>query len=303
MQQTLFQDNHPTLIPPKLLWKLQQRNIYLGTSGYSYEDWRGKFYPRATPKNRMLEYYQQFFPAVELNFSYYAMPQVSTLYQIRNKAPQTQFSIKAHGSITHQRKRVLLDWQQFGDAVLVLAEADQLAAVLFQFPFSFHKNTRNQEYLHEVIEYFSELPLVIEFRHGSWVNPETVEYCRQMNVTMCSVDAPKLPGLTGNAVVAGKQIAYYRLHGRNAFQWFEGDNSTRYDYTYSKQELQGIVNNILSLLHQADSAYVFANNHPRAQAIETTITLAHMLEEALKVETVRQAPRLAHAAHSYACAS
>ncbi len=300
MQQTLFQDDHPTLIPPKLLWKLRQRNIFLGTSGYSYDDWRGRFYPNSVSKNRMLEYYQQFFPAVELNFSYYSLPQVSTLYQLRNKAPQTRFSLKAHGSITHQRRRIYQDWQQFGDAAMVLAEAEQLAAVLFQFPFSFPKNKDNMEYLHEVVDYFSQLPLVVEFRHGSWVNPDTVEFCRRLNVTMCSVDAPRLPGLTCNSVVAGKSIAYYRLHGRNAFQWFNGDNASRYDYTYSKKELQDIVYNILLLLHQVDYAYVFANNHPRAQAIETTIALAYMLEEALTVETVRQAPRPAYAARSYA---
>jgi uncharacterized protein YecE (DUF72 family) len=277
-QETLFTELETRMLPPRSIWKLRQRGIYLGTSGYSYDDWIGPFYRHDMKKPRMLEYYQHFFPVSELNYTYYTMPRPSTLFQIRNKAPNMRFSVKAHQSLTHERRSVQQSWQEFADAMMVLSDTDQLSCLLFQFPYSFRCTQDNLSYLDEIVEYFNMFHVVLELRHSSWYNETTYAYTRKRGVTLCSVDAPKLPGLTSDALVAGRDFSYYRLHGRNAQNWFDGDNVTRYDYRYTPDEILQIVNNILTLLEASGTVYVFANNHPRAQAIEAVSSIAQALD-------------------------
>ena len=277
-QDTLFADIQPRLVPPRSLWKLRQRGVFLGTSGYSYEDWVGPFYPRGTRKPQMLEYYQHFFAATELNYTYYTMPRASTLFQIRNRAPHMQFSVKAHQSLTHERRGTRQSWQDFADAMTVLSDTGQLACLLFQFPYSFKCSNDSYAYLDEVIDYFDAFHIVLEFRHVSWHNDATYDYSKKRGATLCSIDAPRLPGLTGNVLYPGRELAYYRLHGRNAQHWFDGDNVTRYDYRYSPAELNEIINNVIALVEASQHVFLFANNHPRAQAVETVIQIAEALE-------------------------
>ncbi len=277
-QESLFTEEHARIVPPRSIWKLRQRGVFLGTSGYSYDDWVGPFYRPGTRKPQMLEYYQHFFPATELNYTYYTMPRASTLFQIRNKAPHMQFSVKAHQSMTHERRVLQQSWQDFADAMLVLADTGQLACLLFQFPYSFKCTSDNFSYLDELIEYFNSFQVVLEFRHLSWHTDATYAYCRKRNTTMCSVDAPRLPGLTSSVTYPGKDLAYYRLHGRNAQHWFDGDTITRYDYRYSDIELTEIINNIIALVEASQHVLLFANNHPRAQAVETICKIAEALD-------------------------
>jgi len=277
-QQTLFIDDEERLLPTRILWKLHRRGITLGTSGYSYDDWIGPFYLRGTKKQHMLEYYRHFFPATELNYTYYTMPRPSTLFQIRNKAPDMMFSVKAHRSLTHERRPIRQSWLEFADAMMVLSDTDQLACLLFQFPFSFKCTSDNISYLDEVVEFFNSFNIVLELRHASWYNDTTYNYARSHGVTLCSVDAPRLPGLSNNVICPGRDFSYYRLHGRNAANWFDGDNVTRYDYNYTATEIEEIVRNIIFLYEASGHVYLFANNHPRAQAIETVTAVAETLD-------------------------
>ncbi|PLX26263.1 MAG: DUF72 domain-containing protein [Ignavibacteria bacterium] len=277
-QESLFTEQETRLLPPRSIWKLRQRGVFLGTSGYSYEDWIGPFYRYGTKKPQMLEYYQHFFPATELNYTYYSMPRPSTLFQIRNKAPNMMFSVKAHQSITHERRTLQQNWLDFADAMMVLSDADQLACVLFQFPYSFKCTNDNFGYLDELLEYFNTFRIVLELRHASWHHDTTYSYSRKRGITLCSVDAPRLPGLTSNVMYPGKDLAYVRLHGRNAQNWFDGDNITRYDYRYTPEEIADIVRKIVSLIEASHHVYLFANNHPRAQAVETVTQIAQALD-------------------------
>jgi uncharacterized protein YecE (DUF72 family) len=277
-QESLFTEAETRIIPPRSIWKLRQRGVYLGTSGYSYDDWIGPFYQPGIRKPQMLEYYQHFFPASELNYTYYTMPRASTLFQIRNKAPHMQFSVKAHQSMTHERRILHQNWQDFADAMMVLADAEQLACLLFQFPYSFKCTSDNAAYLDELIEYFNTFNVVLEFRHVSWHNEITYAHYGKRRTVLCSVDAPRLPGLTSGVIYPGRDLAYYRLHGRNAQNWFDGDNVTRYDYRYNDRELQEIVDNIIALIKASQHVFLFANNHPRAQAVETVSKIATMLD-------------------------
>ncbi len=262
---------------------LAEQKIFIGTSGYSYDDWIGPFYPEKIKKPQMIEFYQRFFPCVELNYTYYAMPAARTLFQIRQKAPKMKFSVKAHQSITHDRDEDIQQWKSFANALEPLTETNQLSTLLFQFPYSFHRSQESLDYIFRIGEYFEQFPIMMEFRHAGWFTQSVYEMLKKNKIGICSVDAPRLKGLTNNVVLATTRQGYYRLHGRNAENWFTGDNVTRYDYTYQKSEIEEIANNIITLQNQTDEVFVYANNHPRGQAIEAAVEIAESLKGKLKI--------------------
>ena len=137
--------------------------ILIATSGYSYDDWRGAFYPADLPKDEVLRYYALFFPFVELNFSYYAMPRASSLAARAARTPGSfRFSIKAHKSLTHEPGT---GWRDdaaaFAKAAGALADAGRLAAVLVQLPYRFHHTPDNRSYLAALLGSLAPLPPVV----------------------------------------------------------------------------------------------------------------------------------------------
>ncbi len=144
--------------------------IIVGTAGYSYDDWLGHFYPEGTNKRNFLSHYAQHFPLVEVNYTYYRMPEAPTLAAMSRKtSPNFQFIIKANSAMTHQRDASPADFAQFADALQPLQKADKLGCVLAQFPYSFHANPENVDYLRHFRELLSALSVVIEFRNRQWI--------------------------------------------------------------------------------------------------------------------------------------
>ncbi|MAT40653.1 MAG: hypothetical protein CL946_13730 [Ectothiorhodospiraceae bacterium] len=280
-QQTLFDEE--LLIPDRqVLDRLADRGIVLGTSGFSYEDWKGVFYPHRTRKADMLGYYAQYFPSTELNFSYYSVPDPRTMHAMTEKAPGMKFSLKAHGSLTHEQRLAPDIVTRVGQSAKALAQEESLSALLFQFPYSFKNSPENREYLQRVLDPFlADFNCVIEFRFKPWLTDEIFKLCERLGATLCSIDAPKLPGLIPEFVQPGKNFSYYRLHGRNKDMWFDGDNESRYDYHYSTSELEEIAKNVIYLWEQSELVYVLGNNHPRGEAISAMMELSYMLIERL----------------------
>ena len=100
-------------------------DIKVGTSGYSYDDWRGNFYPEKIKSSEMLTYYCRFFTALELNVTYYTIPPFSTFERICHKTPeQFEFIVKTNQETTHRRRENESAIGQLLDSVKPLIEAD-----------------------------------------------------------------------------------------------------------------------------------------------------------------------------------
>ena len=155
--------------------------VLIGTSGYSYTEWVGPFYPEGTPQGEYLSYYAQHFNTVELNFSYYRMPEATQLAMMHQSAPTLRFSIKAHRSMTHQRETG--SWRaesaRFYRALEPLVKEGVLDAVLLQFPASFHYEIDNRRYLDALLKNLNGLPLAVEFRSSRWYNNRTLDALRE----------------------------------------------------------------------------------------------------------------------------
>jgi len=258
--------------------------IYVGTSGYSYEDWVGPYYPEDLPKKDWLSFYAKEFSTCEVNFTYYRIPDAWTLERMARKTPpHFIFTVKAHQDMTHQREGNEAVFEQFVKALRPLLERGQFGCILAQFPYSFHANQENRDYLRLFRERLPDLPVVVEFRNARWISPRTFELLRECDLGFCCVDQPRLKGLIPPVAEVTSSVAYVRFHGRNAAKWWQHEQAwERYDYTYSREELLEWVPRIERLDREAEQTFVFANNHWRGQAVDTARQLKLLLGKGAK---------------------
>jgi uncharacterized protein YecE (DUF72 family) len=254
--------------------------LYIGTSGYSYQDWVGRYYPPALKKSQFLEFYAREFAAVEVNYTYYRLPSARTLEHMAAKTPpEFKFTVKASRQLTHEREENSAEFSEFVAALQPLIDRGKLGCILAQFPHSFHPTIPSSEYLKLLRERMADLPVVVEFRNARWHHPRVYEFLRENDLGFCCVDEPKLWGLLPPVAELTSDIGYARFHGRNAAKWWKHDEPhERYDYTYSDDELVEWVPKIRKLLVNASDVFVFCNNHWESQAIATARQLRLLLD-------------------------
>jgi len=254
--------------------------LYLGTSGFSYEDWVGQFYPQGLPKREWLVYYGREFNTCEVNSTYYAIPRPANMKAMAEKTGDDfQFVIKANQGMTHQREDNAGVFDNFRQALEPMIASGKFGCVLAQFPYSFRPDEQNREYLQVFRERMGELPVVVEFRNAKWVNEEVFNWLREMDMGFCCVDEPHLPNLMPPVAEATSAVGYVRFHGRNAAKWWQHEHAyERYDYTYSPEELNEWVPRIKNLEKTVEKTFVFANNHWQGQAVNTIRQLRLMLD-------------------------
>ncbi|MGH9883449.1 MAG: DUF72 domain-containing protein [Pyrinomonadaceae bacterium] len=166
--------------------------LYVGTSGYSYKEWKGNFYPEKIPAKEMLSYYASRLPAVEINNTFYRLPQKSVLESWKQQVPSDfKFSVKASQRITHFKR--LKDVEQETKYLLETAVAleDRLGVVLFQLPPNMKKDLPLLE------TFLGNLPArtraAFEFRHPTWLEDDVLELLSQRNLPLCISDTDDMP--------------------------------------------------------------------------------------------------------------
>lgn len=254
--------------------------IYIGTSGFSYDDWVGPYYPAGLKQQDWLAFYAREFNTLEINYTYYRMPTARTLAAMARKVPPDfLFTIKTTQEMTHTRDADPVLFSQFIQALKPLQDENKFGAVLAQFPNSFHHTRENVDYLKQFREHWRDLPVVVEFRDAPWLNDQTFAFLREQSFGFCCVDEPRLKGLLPPIAQATSNIAYARFHRRNADKWWQHAHAyERYDYAYSKEELAEWTPKIKQLNASAEIVFVFANNHYRGQGIDTARQLKLMLD-------------------------
>jgi uncharacterized protein YecE (DUF72 family) len=180
--------------------------VYVGTSGFSYKEWKTLFYPSDLPERQMLSFYAARFGAVEIDSTFYRMPTAKTLESWRDSTPPAfRFVLKASQQITHrQRLKVPSDALNYLMSLVPLLE-DRLALVSYQLPPFFRCDIARLQAFLEV------LPLNIrssfEFRHPSWLNPDVYELLRRHHSILCIHDTDE--GCTPLEITA--DAVYVRL--------------------------------------------------------------------------------------------
>jgi uncharacterized protein YecE (DUF72 family) len=254
--------------------------MYLGTSGFSYNDWVGNFYPVGMPKVEWLTYYAREFNTCEVNSTFYALLKPSSLKAMEKKTGDDfLFCFKANQEMTHQRDDNTAIFKAFCQVLEPIISAGKLGCILAQFPYSFGFDRRNWDYLSLFKERLGELPVVIEFRNARWLRSEVFDWLREHELGFCCVDEPRLPNLLPPLAETTSNISYVRFHGRNSAKWWQHEQAyERYDYSYTPQELSEWLPKIHKLDSVAEKTFVFANNHWRGQAVSTIRQLRLMLD-------------------------
>lgn len=269
------------------------KDIFIGTSGYDYPEWKGVFYPPEIKRKDFLAYYSTVFNTLELNNTFYSMPTVERFEKLVERTDnRLRFSIKANRLLTHEISR---DWKNvagdFKNCVNLLYSKQLVDAVLFQFPQSFHYTAENRIYLSELIKSFYPFPVVIEFRHKEWIRESVFAGLEERHASIAFCDMPQLKYLPdGNACKTPfvGDVAYIRLHGRNADAWYANLNeetanqpanpSARYDYNYSDFELQSFIPIIKTAKQEGKKVVVYFNNHPKGNGAKNAISLKLLVD-------------------------
>lgn len=257
--------------------------IRVGTSGFSFPDWVGPFYPAKTSSRDMFSYYVTQFNLVELDFTYYRMPVRSTMASLEARSPgDFKFCIKAFKAMTHElpesREERLETFRLFLDALGPITRSGKLGCILAQFPWGFKNTPANTEYLKLTRDLFGDRPVVIEFRNREWVADETFDLLKRIGLSFCCVDEPQLKGLFPPLAIATGDIGYIRFHGRNAAKWWRHDHpGERYDYLYSQTELNEWLPKIRSVDSRTRQTFVLFNNCHAGQAARNARMMAQML--------------------------
>src|ERR1700676_3786012 len=271
-------------------------NVRFGTAGWSYKDWEGVFYPSGMQHRKVhpLQYLARFFDTSEINTSFYGpiKAQLAKVWCRKVAAVNPDFlsTAKLYRAFTHSPNAVMeptsaasirpTDEDEFRtrEGLDVLASEGRLGALLIQFPVSFKNTSLNREYLDRLLRQFIEYPRVVEVRHSSWNDAETLAAFSQKNVGFCNIDQPLLGrSLAPTQHVTGA-IGYVRLHGRNYENWFDSDNrNDRYNYLYKASELEGWKEKIVSVAERAQTTYVITNNHFESKAGVNALELKAMI--------------------------
>jgi len=180
--------------------------IWIGTSGYNYPEWKGSFYPADLPAAKMLPYYAARFPTVEINYTFYRIPNEKLVSGWAAQTPSPyKLTLKAPRRITHDSRL-----KNCGDLVRAFCGVagglgDKLGALLFQLPPNLKKD------LAVFDAFLGELPprapAAFEFRHESWLNDDVFDRLRKRNVALCVADSEKM----STPVRVTADFAYFRL--------------------------------------------------------------------------------------------
>ena len=275
-------------------------SIHIGTSGYSFADWVGPFYPPGTRSGDFLEYYATQFHCVEVNATYYRIPPPRTLAAMAGRTPGAfEFMVKLHRSMTHDRNpdpssEAVTD-AEFLACLAPLKDAGKYRGLLAQFPYAFKRDESSKRHLERLRERLPGEPLWVEFRHASWMHPRLPDWLRERQLGYCAVDEPALRGLLPPVTHLTTDVGYVRFHGRNAGAWWGGGGADasgagarangggqgdRYDHEYTASELTEWLERIRALALQAKQTYLFFNNCHAGQAARS----AKLMEELLRRE-------------------
>jgi uncharacterized protein YecE (DUF72 family) len=207
--------------------------IHVGTSGYGYKEWKGKFYPDKISPKEMLSFYSGRLGAVEINNTFYHMPKEGVLASWVEQVPDDfVFALKAPQVITHL-KRLRNVESETGYLFRLLSVLDRkLGPVLFQFPKSFHRDLSLLEDFLSLIP--GNMSCAFEFRSPSWLEVDILDLLREKGCSLCIADVDDSPA---NEIISTASWGYLRLR-RSAYkdtdlsQWMESINSQEWEMAF-----------------------------------------------------------------------
>lgn len=237
--------------------------IRIGTSGWVYEHWEGIFYPEELAQDEYLPHFAKTFNSVEINNTFYNLPNEETVEGWRENAPKDfLFAVKASRYITHMKN--LLDPEEgVGNLLDVIEELkDHLGPILFQLPPGWNVNPERLQNFTDFLP--KKHRYTFEFRDDSWYTDEIFEILEDHNCAFCIHDKPEVP----SPLEVTADFVYVRFHGN-----WEGSH----DGDYTSSQLEWWAEKIESWQDEDRDVYLYFNNDMHGYAIENGKELKEIL--------------------------
>ncbi len=237
--------------------------IHIGTSGWNYDHWRGRFYPEDLAKKEWLHYYSRHLHTVEINNTFYQLPKQDTFHHWKNTpANPFRFAVKASRYITHMKK--LKDPEKGVSNFLKNAGylGNKLGPILFQLPPNWKCNL---ERLTAFLEFLpKKYRYTFEFRDHRWINDRTVHMLEKNNVAFCIYE---LAGYSSPREVTA-DFVYMRLHG-------PGD---KYQGRYDRASLENWAQQFHEWVQGGKEVFCYFDNDQEGFAVINAIELSEMVD-------------------------
>ncbi|MHA1728012.1 MAG: DUF72 domain-containing protein [Promethearchaeota archaeon] len=276
---------------------MNSEHFYIGTSGFSYPEWKGIVYPKKLPQSKMFTYYSEFFNTSEINSTFYQIPRKNTAKIWAKKSPpKFKFSIKIPKLVTHDAKldldSLMEPLSKFIRNMMPLIRENKILAFLLQLPPKFGKGGETD---FKKLEIFSEHwnssvrdrldsnglnapELAVEFRNEFWIKDENIDstfgLLRRHHLVNCAVVEPLLPT---KLEITSESLFYIRFHGFGVKPWF--------NYCFTDEQLDGWAEKLNPILidirEQKDSnrkAVLYFNNHFSGYAVKNALYIAKKME-------------------------
>ena len=243
---------------------MQAGRVLIGTSGYVYRDWRGRFYPRPLPARAWLPYYATHFETLELNSPFYRLPRTATFRSWGRAVPEHfVFAVKASRFLTHIKRL-----REPGPPLtLFMRRAKGLGAaqgpILFQLPERFHLSLERLDGFLAALARRKIRGAVLEVRHPSWLIEPVFERLKRANVALCVHDWRAQP-VTGPITA---DFVYVRRHGTRR----------RYGGSYSERMLRQDATLVQGWVAEGKNVFVYFNNDGRAAAVRNAERLVELV--------------------------
>lgn len=234
--------------------------VLTGTMGYSFQDWKGTFYPENVKNEEMLPLYAKHFNAVELNSTFYRMPKSDTFVQWKASVPDDfTFIVKASRRITHFSRLQDTPGSSVGFLIQMASNlGDKLGPLLFQCPPNFAKNAdRLKKFLPSIP---NDRPAVFEFRHASWFDDEIEGILRESGKALCSVDDEDDDPAEA-PIYDTTSWGYFRFHR----------------VTYTTEQLETWADRIAAMKEKWDRVHMFFNHE--AEGYENAKQMHQLVSE------------------------
>ncbi len=252
--------------------------VFIGTSGWTYSNWRGSFYPEDLPSARWLTYYAEHFDTAEVNYSFYHLPRETTYANWYDRTPPDfVFALKASRFITHIKRLdgVEESWKSLVERALTLKE--KLGPILLQFPPTFHATPENIERLGVFLRYAAgagKPRIALEFRHQSCFETPALDLMRRYQAALVIAHSTRYPM---PEVIATAPFAYFRFHGPDEM----------FASSYSDNALRKWSWHMKAFLEDGADVYAYFNNDVGGYAVGNARTLARMQKKYSVRKTAR----------------
>lgn len=252
------------MINPVNHFMSSKQKIHIGTSGYSYSHWQDVFYPASLSESKWLEYYVKYFKTVELNITFYRLPQEKIFKSWYKRTPKDfVFAVKGSRFISHIKKLkdVAEPLKLFFSRLKYLKK--KTCVVLWQLPPAWKLNLKRlEEFLKMQKRY--KIRQAFEFRNKTWFCPEVYQLLKKYNAALCIADSPDWPEVEE----ATADFIYIRLHGGKIL----------YGSNYSAAELKEWAKKIKKWTKNRKNVYVYFNNDFEGYAVKNALELKEILK-------------------------